>query len=207
MALSSGTAFCIGSDGTDSYYLTSSHVVPEGSKSAIVPVSASPEPTGVTVVSRDSEHDAAIIQAHVRAVPIVMLSSSLPSEGQNVAIAGFPFMQIQIAELSDMGLKGLAPSLHLGSINAIVPDDTLIEFDATTDHGNSGGPLFDPSTGVVYGVVTGGCTWRIGSRSRQLRHVDAVAVAIHQGIQSARLKHGIHIRSSDAFLLTMRHSG
>ena len=128
---------------------------PKVVKSAIVPVSASPEPTDVTVVSRDSEHDSAIIQAHVPAVPIVRLSSSLPSEGQNVAIAGFPFMQIEIAGLSNMGLKGLAPSLHLGSINAIVPDNTLIEFDATTDHGNSGGPLFDPSTGVVYGVVTG----------------------------------------------------
>lgn len=151
----SGTAFCIGSDETNSYYLTSLHVVPDGSVSWILPMNGkATDVATVNVLFRDVDHDAAIIQAQIPAVPILKLQAGLPTEGQNIAIAGFPFMQVEIAALSDMGLKGLTPSLHLGTINALVPDGSMIEFDATTDHGNSGGPLFNPETGVVYGIVT-----------------------------------------------------
>jgi S1-C subfamily serine protease len=151
----SGTAFCIGSDASDSYYLTSLHVVPEGSESVIVPMNGSSRAVvAATVLFRDSDRDSAIIQSPIPAVPTLKLATSPPSEGQNIAIAGFPFMQIEIAQVENIGLSGLAPSLHLGTVNALVPDGSMIEFDATTDHGNSGGPLFDPATGVVYGVVT-----------------------------------------------------
>lgn len=46
------------------------------------------------------------------------------------------------------------PSFHQGSISAIVSDAGYIEYDAQTDHGNSGSPLFDLQDGTVYGLVT-----------------------------------------------------
>src|ERR1039457_5283507 len=53
---------------------------------------------------------------------------------------------------------GLAPSLHLGTLSALIAGGALLEYDAQTDHGNSGGPLFDAQTGAVYGIVTWGNT-------------------------------------------------
>ena len=52
------------------------------------------------------------------------------------------------------------PPAHFGQINGYIKDqvkgksvDRYIEYDALTDNGNSGGPLFDANTGVVYGIV------------------------------------------------------
>ena len=148
-----GTAFCIGSDESDSYFLTNSHVVPDSADLVLlVPMNAgsSSNPVDATVMFRDSRRDVAIVQAHVPRVPVVIFASKAPSEGQSIAIAGFPDVQIRLF----FARMGLTPSMHLGSVNAITGNGSLVEFDATTDHGNSGGPLFDPSTGAVYGLVT-----------------------------------------------------
>lgn len=152
--IAAGTSFCIGSDNQYSYFLTNSHVVPEeATKSFVVPIDQpSPSPIPAIVMYRDKDKDLAILQAPIPSIPVVVLAQQGPQEGQNIGIAGYPEVQIQLAA-DDLGLT---PSLHLGTVNAIVADGTYIEFDATTDHGNSGGPLFDPATGVVYGIVTYG---------------------------------------------------
>jgi S1-C subfamily serine protease len=146
-----GSAFCVGSDEAYSYFLTNSHVVPDSNERLIVPV-ISGTPVPGTVLFRDSNRDLAILQVGVPAIPSVVLAAGTPNEGTSVAIAGYPDVQIQIAA-ADLGLT---PSMHIGVVNALVADGSIIEYDATTDHGNSGGPLFDPSTGIVYGVVTWG---------------------------------------------------
>lgn len=148
-----GSAFCIGSDSTYSYFLTNNHVVPDGTDVKILPMFGPEEnPVDATVIARDSDYDAAIIRTAVADVPIVRLAIQPPAVGKSAAVAGFPDVQIQLA-LSGMGLS---PSTHVGTVNAITDDGSLIEFDATVDHGNSGGPLYDPNTGLVYGMVTYG---------------------------------------------------
>ena len=151
--IGTGTAICIGSDESDSYFLTNSHVALDG-QIVVVPMNTWPTPYDATVLFRGTDVDAAILQIHTPAIPVAILAGGLPPEGQPIAIAGFPYTQIELAEAVDQGLKGLSPSLHQGTVNSVAASGRLIEYDATTDHGNSGGPLFDPSTGVVYGMVT-----------------------------------------------------
>jgi hypothetical protein len=83
-------------------------------------------------------------------IPKLQLSSRNPSEGQAVAIAGFPATQIEFF----IDRLGLSPSLHEGTVNALPANGFYVEYDAQADHGNSGGPLFDAGTGLVYGIVT-----------------------------------------------------
>jgi hypothetical protein len=43
--------------------------------------------------------------------------------------------------------------LHEGTVNALPAGGYFIQYDAQTEPGNSGGPLFDVETAVVYGIV------------------------------------------------------
>jgi S1-C subfamily serine protease len=48
---------------------------------------------------------------------------------------------------------GLSPSFHEGTISSLLAEAGLLQYDAQTDHGNSGSPLFDLDSGTVYGLV------------------------------------------------------
>jgi len=71
-------------------------------------------------------------------------------EGTAIAIAGYPRTQIDLAKRE----LGFTPSVHAGTVNALLANRSLIEFDAYAEDGNSGGPLLDGATRLVYGVVT-----------------------------------------------------
>ncbi|MHB8703433.1 MAG: trypsin-like peptidase domain-containing protein [Candidatus Tyrphobacter sp.] len=148
-----GSAFCIASTESASYFLTSRHVVAGASRITIYLV-AHPGRFYAARVIRESTGtlDAALLEVDVGSVPRVRLSVSLPREGQAIAIAGFQEIQIDFF----LHRLGLSPSLHEGTVNALVAGGYYIEYDAQADHGDSGGPLFDPRSGYVYGIVTFG---------------------------------------------------
>jgi len=64
-------------------------------------------------------------------------------EGEKILIMGFPFGANNITS-------------HIGYISSIFKDDTanIIQLDASTNNGNSGGPVIDLNTKNVIGIIT-----------------------------------------------------
>lgn len=159
-----GTGFCVMSDAHHSYFLTDDHVIVHDPLNLNSP----PADTLQVVLARDShamagdpsvkhtarvvrkwaDPDLAILEIDVGNVPPVTIAPANPDPGYRIAIAGFPFIDV-----TDWDTANPEASMHAGSISAIKLGDRFIQYDAPTDNGNSGGPLFDPQSGDVYGIV------------------------------------------------------
>lgn len=141
-AVAMGTAFCIASDSTRSYFLTNDHVLIGDKVRLRLQLDHS---TYAARILRRAvpPMDAAIIEIDRGNIPAVALANDLPKPGTLIAVAGYPSFHLT---------SDLEPSIHLGAINSIMEEGEILEHDALTDHGNSGGPLFDRDTGVVYGI-------------------------------------------------------
>ncbi len=171
-----GTGFAVG-DG--SLVVTNAHVLADGATldpTAQLTVQvrlplraggpAALEPRDATVVEIDVLHDLALLRVGGAALPpLAVRSGASAREGQAVALIGFPLG----------GLLGFAPVTHRGIVSSITPvalpgpasrqlaertvralrdgSFDVLQLDATAFPGNSGGPLFDPDTGQVLGVV------------------------------------------------------
>lgn len=163
-----GTGFCIGSDAKHSYFATNHHVIAGAGKPKLVAILTSDPATrhAARVVVDSVDPDLAVVEVDVPNVPPLTLSMTMPETGDSVAIAGFPWNEGQLwgSLLGGAGFKlgtgqhqfppELQPSYHSGPVSAIHGGGQYyIQYDALTDHGNSGGPLFDPSSGTVFGIV------------------------------------------------------
>ena len=158
--VSFGSAFCIASTPKVSYFLTNHHVVGDLDRVHLVFASRKPDlKDGLVASVGAGDTDLAVLATNVGNIPPVRLAKTTAIEGQSIAVAGFPSIQFRLAA---NGL-GLSPSMHVGTVNAMAGNGFYIEYDAQTDHGNSGGPLYDVETGDVYAVVTYG----IASNSSQ----------------------------------------
>jgi hypothetical protein len=142
-----GSAFCVASFNGYSYFLTNAHVVRSQRRVALILASGG-KPRTAIVLKENPDYDAAILVVQ-GVVPALRLGRDRLSVGQTIAIAGYPGSNI---DLAFEGL-GLSPAVHEGILNAYELHGSLMEFDAQVEHGNSGGPVFDPNTGVVYGLV------------------------------------------------------
>lgn len=169
-----GTGFVVGSG---QWVITNAHVLPSG---ASVDLDARlmvllPRPTGTpelraaSVVETDPVHDLALLKIEGSPLPALKLAAAAPArEGQTVALMGYPIA----------GVLGFRAVTHQGIVASIttvaLPAPTsrqlderavrqlregpfeLLQLDAIAYPGNSGGPLFDPDTGAVLGVVSMG---------------------------------------------------
>ncbi len=140
--VSKGTAFCVASNSDRSYFLTNNHVLIGDEVRLRLQIDH------LTYSARILKRaippmDAALIEVDRGNVPVVTLASQLPEPGTLIAVAGYPYFHLK---------SDLEPSIHLGSINSVMEDGVELEHDALTDHGNSGGPLFDRDSGIVYGI-------------------------------------------------------
>lgn len=164
-----GTGFAV-ADGR--LIATNSHVIPEGSAiaegsrlSVLVREGETLKVRSASLVARDSEHDLAILQIDPPPLPALPLATVPTREGQEIAFMGFPLG----------GALGFSPVTHRGIVSSITPivqptghaqqlNDAAIrrlraspflvyQLDATAYPGNSGGPLFDPESGEVIGVI------------------------------------------------------
>jgi len=163
-----GTAFCIWSTPTKSYFLTAHHAVFPRGKLSIISVSDPGKSVPATVVrgqgatsQQDKDPDWAILAADIGNIPYVRLAPIYPPENTDIEIAGYPVIQIRAwMHCVENGGPGCpsrqdpVPLVTRGIVNASTFPPFFIIYDAQTDHGNSGGPLFDKDTGDVYGVVT-----------------------------------------------------
>ncbi len=114
----------------------------------------------------DGQHDLALLHIDGPAAPALALADSgQVREGDDLAFTGFPVG----------GLLGFSPVTHRATVSSIttlaLPSPTgrqlsssairslrdgkieVFQLDATAYPGNSGGPLFDPRSGSVVGVI------------------------------------------------------
>ena len=119
-----------------------------------------------TIIDTNRTHDLALLRIEGQSVPAASLGySDKVREGQAVAFMGFPIG----------GALGFTPVTHRGIVSSITPavlpapnarqlTDAAIrgargdafdifQLDATAYPGNSGGPLFDPESAEVLGVL------------------------------------------------------
>ncbi len=146
-----GTGFCIFSNDKVSYYLTNAHVVHGESTVTVFRQFPMRKTLTGTVLAKgsDEDPDLAVVRVPIGNTPFLRLRLFVPLAGDPVAIAGYPNAQYRLAAISG----DLTPSVHVGTISAVVNHGGLLEYDAQTLPGNSGGPLFDPATGDVLGIV------------------------------------------------------
>jgi serine protease Do len=164
-----GTGFVIGNG---LYIVTNAHVVPakvDSEKRESIAVFAGrgelADIREATKLAEDPDHDLALLRITGSPLPALKLGdSSRVREGESYAFTGFPIGMV----------LGLHPVTHRGTVSAITPiaipqlsaqqlEKTVIkrliapynvfQLDATAYPGNSGSPLYDPSTGEVVAIL------------------------------------------------------
>lgn len=193
-----GTGFVVGNDGDGNRLVTNAHVL-------VPPADADPDATLVVqlragnqlwqtrqakVLEVDAVHDLALLRFDGPAVKALKVrSSDKVQEGQSVAFMGFPIG----------GALGFSPVTHRATISSIAPAALptptasqlnpnvirsvrsnnpfdIFQLDGTAYPGNSGGPLFDPDTGEVLGVVN--MVLIKGTRESALSHPSGISYAV-----------------------------
>jgi S1-C subfamily serine protease len=143
-----------------------------------------------SVVDVDEAHDLALLKFEGRPVPAMRVADSeTVLEGQSIAFMGFPIG----------GALGFSPVTHRGFISSItsaaLPTPNaqqlnskvirslrggssfeIFQLDGTAYPGNSGGPLFDPDTGDVLGVLN--MVFIKGTRESALTNPSGISYAI-----------------------------
>ena len=167
-----GTGFVVGSG---VHVVTNAHVTARvDAAAADGPALAVQVPAGggawalrqVRVLEVNAPQDLALLQLDGAPVPaLAMAPSEQVREGDDLAFMGFPIG----------GLLGFSPVTHRATVSSIttmaLPSPTgqqlsqrairslrlgpiqIFQLDATAYPGNSGGPLFDPHSGAVVGVI------------------------------------------------------
>lgn len=189
-----GTGFAVG-DG--SLVVTNAHVIPEvmdinGMESLVVIAARGgkePELRAAVRVALDKEHDLALLKISGAVLPAMELGDSgTVREGQTFAFTGFPIGMI----------LGFHPVTHRGMLSSITPvvlpalnskqldvkmiaqlqksAYTVFQLDGTAYPGNSGSPVYDPETGVVYGIIN--MVFVKGMKESALSHPSGITYAI-----------------------------
>src|SRR5471030_1291723 len=186
------TGFVVG-DGLS--VITNAHALPETldlvhfEKIGVVTGSAAELAFRTAVVAGiDREHDLLHLRISGTPLPALALGASDElKEGAAVAFTGFPLGM----------LLGMQPATHRATVSAITPivlpalnsreldartiaqqrshAFAIFQLDGTAYPGNSGSPLYDPETGLVYGVIN----------MTALKHLKENAVSAPSGISYA----------------------
>ena len=118
------------------------------------------------VASIDIEHDLALLRLAGAPLPALALGDAATvREGQAMAFTGFPLgMLLGLHHVTHRATVSSLTPVVMPSENAQRLDTrrlaqlqkspyTVFQLDATAYPGSSGSPLFDPETGLVYGIV------------------------------------------------------
>lgn len=165
-----GTGFVL-DDGF--HVVTNAHVVPEvldiTNKESYVVITGKgkqPELRVATIVAIDKDHDLALLKISGTALPTMKLGDAEKvREGQDLIFTGFPIGMV----------LGFYPVTHRAMVSSITPiilpahnsrqlnakmigqlqksAYAVFQLDGTAYPGSSGSPLYDPETGLVYGVI------------------------------------------------------
>ena len=201
-----GTGFVV-ADGN--LAITNAHVLPEATEdqdgmSLMVQVR---RPDGTLSMRQamlllvDRVHDLALMRFEGAPAPAMAIrDSDTVREGEAVAFMGFPIG----------GALGFSPVTHRALISSITPAALptptarslnaatirsvragpfdIFQLDGTAYPGNSGGPLFDPRTGELVGVLN--MVFLKGSRESALSQPSGISYAIPSKFVSALIEDG-----------------
>ncbi|WP_114971790.1 S1 family peptidase [Rhodoferax ferrireducens] len=190
-----GTGFVVG-DGN--LVITNAHVLPQSAEEDVEAGLVIQIRDGqnewqmrpATLLEGDKIHDLALLRFQGPAAPAVTVrDSGAVQEGQAIAFMGFPIG----------GALGFSPVTHRGMVSSITPAALptpsarqlnqqairslrgdgrfdIFQLDGTAYPGNSGGPLFDPETGDVLGVIN--MVFIKGTRESALTNPSGITYAI-----------------------------
>lgn len=201
-----GTGFVVGNG---NMVVTNAHVLPQPADqdleaTVVVHVRDAQDELnmrGATVLEVDRTHDLALLRIDGPAAPALALGdSNAVQEGQAVAFTGFPIG----------GALGFSPVTHRATISSIAAaalptansqqlnaktirslrggSFDIFQLDGTAYPGNSGGPLFDPESGAVLGVVN--MVFVKGTREAALTHPSGISYAIPSRFVAQMLERG-----------------
>jgi hypothetical protein len=147
LPIDTGTGFIVQSDARETRILTALHVV-AGSSKVSIDVSADLHDVVASVVAKTSDQRdiALLLIEHGDLQPVKFAARSAKMlEGKSVATAGYFKYNETIGEAPQL----LGP----GTIGSFHDDGKIIQINLGFESGLSGGPVFDPATGDVIGLV------------------------------------------------------
>lgn len=165
-----GTGFAVG-DGLS--VVTNAHVVPDildSEKKESLGIITGKEDTtefrSATLVALDKEHDIALLKIGGTPLPAMKVGDSgTVVEGRSFAFTGFPigmilgFHHVTHRSMISSITPVVMPALNSNKLDVKVLVQlqrsaySVFQLDGTAYPGNSGSPLYDPETGVVYGII------------------------------------------------------
>lgn len=141
------------------------------------------------VLSIDTEHDLALLRLAGTPLPALALGDAASvREGQAMAFTGFPLgMLLGLHHVTHRATVSSLTPVVMPSENAQRLDTrrlaqlqkapyTVFQLDATAYPGSSGSPLFDPETGLVYGIVN--MVWVKGLKETAISAPSGITYAI-----------------------------
>jgi len=149
----SGTGFAVQSDSDSTTVVTANHVIEGETQVDVIFDSSEKKRYPAEIVRRDHVKDVAILKVHVGNRPTLSLESPDDvSEGMQIVLVGYPLATLEFRRLQGDELQ---PSVHTGIVSAIRFNGAILQFDAATYHGDSGGPIIDTDNGRVVAIVHG----------------------------------------------------
>lgn len=189
-----GTGFAVGNG---RQILTNAHVLPEltaadTAKQVAIQVWAAPSQWTLRVarvLASDLATDLALLAFEGEAlVPLELQAGEPPAEGSSIAFMGFPIAgALGFAHVTHRGTLSSIASLAMPSPNSRLLNERVLQrlrtgnfrifqLDATAYPGNSGGPVFDPDSGIVLGVINS--VFVKGARESILSQPSGISYAI-----------------------------
>lgn len=189
-----GTGFVVGSG---NWVVSNAHVLQatgsaDTAAQLVVQVRTGPDSfqtRAAKVLEKNVFHDLALLQIDGPPVPALSLGDSeRVREGQELAFMGFPiggalgFSSVTHRAMVSSITQARLPSAQSGQLNerairGLREGNFLIfQLDATAYPGNSGGPLFDPASGEVVGVIN--MVLLKGTRESALSQPSGISYAI-----------------------------
>lgn len=149
----SGSGFAVQSNADSTTIVTANHVVEGGTQVDVIFDGSEKKRYPAEVIRRDHVKDVAILKVHVGHRPFLSLESPDDvSEGMQIVLIGYPLATLEFHRVQGDALQ---PSVHTGIISAIRFNGAVLQFDAATYHGDSGGPIIDTDNGRVVAIVHG----------------------------------------------------
>jgi S1-C subfamily serine protease len=190
-----GTGFVVrgGRVVTNAHVVSAARSGPEGSSIVVRQALADRDDAGqiraTSLEASDPIHDLAILRVEGPELPALDLGDSdAVREGHSVAFTGFPIgSALGFTPVTHRGIVSALTSIAPPSQSAQGLNEKLVraikagsfqvfQLDATAYPGNSGGPMFDPETGKVLGIIN--MVFVKGPKESALSHPSGISYAI-----------------------------